>query len=141
MARCTAQTKKGARCRMNAQRDSKWCCTHDPSRKKEQKEAQVAGGRARAARTLEPKTPPPSLRTVDDALELLEGTIHQIRTGAIDRAVGNAVVQAVNVARPFIMAASGAGESELPEARLPRSGTDAREFLRERLGRDYGGTN
>ena len=100
MTKCKATRADGEPCRAEAQTGKGYCFFHDPARAEDRHKAKVAGGKAGKLATLPAVKPwrgePGAvdvLRSVTPAeLEnLLCETIDDVRTGAIDPKVANAV--------------------------------------------------
>jgi hypothetical protein len=93
MATCEGRVRGGGRCRAKALDGSAFCYFHDPARSRSRAAGRRKGGqvRARKAAVLPEGTPPPPLASVPDVVSLLGETVHQVRTGAVDVKVSNAV--------------------------------------------------
>lgn len=94
---CKSTTKGGERCQAPAIDGSSFCFFHDPDLADERQRAQSSGGRNGATRTLPPSTPDLSVASSRDVVDLLSDTINQVRRGAIDPRVGNAVGYLANI--------------------------------------------
>ena len=100
MAKCRATRKDGAPCRAEAQSGREYCFFHDPAKTKERHDSKVAGGKAGKLATLAAVKPWRGVAGDVDVLkavtpvelvDLLCNTIDDVRTGAIDPKVANAV--------------------------------------------------
>lgn len=95
MAFCTSNTKAGKQCTAQAMQGATYCYRHNPDIPEADKiEASVAGGKRKAVLS---NADPVTLRNVDNIVALIESNINDVRTGAIDPRVSNAVVQNLNV--------------------------------------------
>lgn len=94
MAFCIAKTKAGKDCTAQAMQGATYCYRHNPDIPEAEKiQASTAGGRAtQVLANAEPVT----LRSVQSIVNLIESNINDVRKGAIDPRVSNAVVQNVN---------------------------------------------
>lgn len=100
MATCKARRKDGEPCHAEAQAGRPYCFFHDPDRAEARKESKVKGGKAGKLATLPIVKP---WRGQPGAVDVLRGvtlaelenlicdTIDDVRTGAIDPRVANAV--------------------------------------------------
>ena len=100
MATCRATRKDGERCRAEAQSGRDYCFFHDPAKGEERHDSKVAGGKAGKLATLATVKPWRGVAGEVDVLkavapvelvDLLCNTIDDVRTGAIDPKVANAV--------------------------------------------------
>ena len=100
MAKCRATRKDGAPCRAEAQSGREYCFFHDPAKTEERHDSKVAGGKAGKLATLSTVKPWRGVAGEVDVLkavtpvelvDLLCNTIDDVRTGAIDPKVANAV--------------------------------------------------
>lgn len=100
MATCRATRKDGERCRAEAQSGRDFCFFHDPAKGEERHDSKVAGGKAGKLATLATVKPWRGVAGEVDVLkavtpvelvDLLCNTIDDVRTGAIDPKVANAV--------------------------------------------------
>ena len=100
MATCRATRKDGERCRAEAQSGRDFCFFHDPAKGEERHDSKVAGGKAGKLATLATVKPWRGVAGEVDVLkavtpvelvDLLCDTIDDVRTGAIDPKVANAV--------------------------------------------------
>jgi hypothetical protein len=83
----------GRRCQARAVAGSRWCFFHDPAKAEARKNASRSGGKRshRPAATLPAGAADAPLKTVGDVVNLLAETISQVRKGAIDTRIANAV--------------------------------------------------
>jgi hypothetical protein len=90
---CNYQKADGTTCKANALPGSSFCYFHDPARERERAEARRKGGRERSkkAAVLPAMTPDVEIKDVASVVRLLGETISQVRTGAIDPKIANAV--------------------------------------------------
>ena len=100
MATCRATRKDGEPCRAEAQSGRPYCFFHDPAKGEERHDSKVAGGKAGKLATLATVKPWRGVAGEVDVLkavtpvelvDLLCNTIDDVRTGAIDPKVANAV--------------------------------------------------
>ena len=100
MAKCRATRKDGDPCRAEAQSGSDFCFFHDPAKEVERHDAKVAGGKTGKLATLPAVKPWRGVAGEVDVLkavspvelvDLLCNTIDDVRIGAIDPKVANAV--------------------------------------------------
>ncbi len=100
MATCRATRKDGEPCRAEAQSGRDYCFFHDPAKGEERHDSKVAGGKAGKLATLATVKPWRGVAGEVDVLkavtpvelvDLLCNTIDDVRTGAIDPKVANAV--------------------------------------------------
>ena len=100
MAKCRATRKDGDPCRAEAQSRSDFCFFHDPEKEVERHDAKVAGGNTGKLATLPAVKPWRGVAGEVDVLkavspvelvDLLCNTIDDVRIGAIDPKVANAV--------------------------------------------------
>jgi hypothetical protein len=100
MATCKATRKDGDPCRAVAQSGSDYCFFHDPAKGEERHDAKIKGGQTGKAATLTVVKPWRGTAGEVDVLkavtpvelvDLLCNTIDDVRTGAIDPKVANAV--------------------------------------------------
>lgn len=100
MATCRATRKDGERCRAEAQSGRDYCFFHDPAKGEERHDSKVAGGKAGKPATLATVKPWRGVAGEVDVLksvtpvelvDLLCNTIDDVRVGAIDPKVANAV--------------------------------------------------
>lgn len=93
--RCNATTRAGKPCVASAGKDSNFCFLHDPHKEKERNEGRKKGGKARQGRLnellegcLDPDIAKAKLVTYEQVRDLLEDTVHHVRTGKLttDRA-------------------------------------------------------
>lgn len=100
MATCRATRKDGAPCRAEAQSGRDFCFFHDPAKGEERHDSKVAGGKAGKLATMATVKPWRGVAGQVDVLksvtpvelvDLLCNTIDDVRTGAIDPKVANAV--------------------------------------------------
>jgi hypothetical protein len=89
--KCTATRADGSPCGAHSQIGASFCFFHDPARSADRTEAQQAGGRQNRAQTLPDDTPDSPLATVADVVALLGDTINQVRRGALDPRIANAL--------------------------------------------------
>jgi hypothetical protein len=90
---CQHTRANGERCRGNAAGPDGLCFAHSPALSARRKAACRAGGKARSRRAavLPADTPVAPLGDAKDVGRLLEQTVHQLRTGALDVRVANGV--------------------------------------------------
>lgn len=95
MAFCVAKTKAGKDCTAQAMQGATYCYRHNPDIPEADKiQASTAGGRAtQVLANAEPVT----LRSVQSIVNLIESNINDVRKGAIDPRVSNAVVQNLGI--------------------------------------------
>ena len=93
---CEGVTSDGSRCQAAALPGSDFCFFHDPSKAAERHEAHAAGGRQNRMRTLDTAVPDVEIKDCGDVVELLKGTINQVRKGLIDPRVANSVAYLAN---------------------------------------------
>lgn len=95
MAFCIATTKAGKDCTAQAMQGATYCYRHNPDIPEADKiRASEAGGKAtQVLKDADPVT----LRNVDSIVTLIESNINDVRAGAIDPRVSNAVVQNLSV--------------------------------------------
>ena len=100
MATCKATRKDGDPCRAEAQSGSDYCFFHDPGKGDQRHEAKVKGGKTGKLTTLATTKPWRGVAgdvdilkgvTPVELVDLLCNTIDDVRTGAIDPKVANAV--------------------------------------------------
>ena len=100
MAKCRATRKDGDPCRAEAQSGRPYCFFHDPAKGEEIRDAKIKGGQAGKLATLAAVKPwlgtagdVAVLKTVSpvELIDLLCDTIDDVRLGAIDPKVANAV--------------------------------------------------
>ena len=100
MATCRATKKNGDPCRAEAQAGRDYCFFHDPTKAQERHDSKVKGGQTGKLATLATAKPWRGVAGEVDVLkavtpaelvDLLCNTIDDVRTGAIDPKVGNAV--------------------------------------------------
>ena len=100
MAKCRATRKDGAPCKAEAQSGREHCFFHDPAKAEERHDSKVKGGQTGKLATLATVKPWRGIAGVVDVLkavspvelvDLLCNTIDDVRTGAIDPKVANAV--------------------------------------------------
>jgi len=100
MATCRATRKDGEGARAEAQSGRDYCFFHDPAKGEERHDSKVAGGKAGKLATLATVKPWRGVAGEVDVLkavtpvelvDLLCNTIDDVRTGAIDPKVANAV--------------------------------------------------
>ncbi len=95
MAYCIATTKAGKDCTAQAMQGASYCYRHNPDIPEADKiQASVDGGKA--TQVLKDANPV-TLRNIDSIVNLIESNINDVRTGAIDPRVSNAVVQNLSV--------------------------------------------
>lgn len=90
-SRCRQVKADGTRCEAGVQSGSAFCFFHDPAKAAEREAAHRAGGRAGRTKVLPPGTPDVQLASVADVITFLGESINQVRRGAIDPKVANAV--------------------------------------------------
>ena len=100
MATCRGIKKNGEPCKAEAQAGRPYCFFHDPTKAQERHDSKVAGGKAGKLATLATVKPWRGVAGDVDVLksvtpvelvDLLCNTIDDVRTGAIDPKVANAV--------------------------------------------------
>jgi hypothetical protein len=90
--RCRFVSEAERQCKANAQLASEFCFFHDPVLEERRTAARRAGGIARTRPIVLPANLPAiSLHTAADVVELLGETINQVRRGALDLRVSNAI--------------------------------------------------
>lgn len=95
MAFCTSNTKAGKQCTAQAMQGATYCYRHNPDIPEADKiQASIDGGKRKAVLT---NANPVTLRDVNSIINLIESNINDVRTGAIDPRVSNAVVQNLSV--------------------------------------------
>jgi hypothetical protein len=111
MARCSAITKAGERCRLDAIPGAEWCYSHDPDRREERRQnarrAGRAGGRGR----------PGSGELVQIKREI-RSVIGGVLTGHITRPVGAVAFQGFNALLKAIETERRIKETEELEERI-----------------------
>jgi hypothetical protein len=111
--KCKGAKPDGSCCTVAALPGSDFCFFHDPARAGERQEAQALGGRRHCMKTLNADAPDVKVEDCQDVRLLIAETINQVRKGAIDPRVANAVGYLANV---FIKAVEqGDLESRLKE--------------------------
>lgn len=100
MATCRATRKDGKSCQAEAQSGREYCFFHDPAKTEERHDSKVKGGQTGKLATLTAVKPWRGVAGEVDVLkavtpvelvDLLCNTIDDVRTGAIDPKVANAV--------------------------------------------------
>lgn len=95
MAYCIAKNKAGKDCKTQAMRGASYCYRHNPDIAEADKiQASIKGGKRKAVLA---NADPVTLRDVNSIVTLIESNINDVRTGAIDPRVSNAVVQNLSV--------------------------------------------
>ena len=95
MAYCIAKTKAGKDCTAQAMQGASYCYRHNPDiPEADKQQASINGGKA--TQVLKDANPV-TLRNIDSIVNLIESNINDVRTGAIDPRVSNAVVQNLSV--------------------------------------------
>lgn len=90
--KCQARKKNGDRCSADAQSGKTVCVFHDPARASDGHRARRAGGLSRTrSAVLAADTPDHPLGTTTEIARLLGDSINQIRRGALDPRVANAM--------------------------------------------------
>lgn len=89
--KCIATKADGTQCQASALKDSDYCFFHDPAKAKERTAARKRGGQTGRATTLPATAPDLPLKDGRDVVVLLGQTINQVRRGAVDPRVANAV--------------------------------------------------
>ena len=100
MAKCKGKTKTGQPCGAEAQTGADFCFFHDPTQAQARHESKVKGGQAGKLATLATVKPWRGVEgeveimknpSTADLVNLLADSIDDVRTGAIDPKVANAV--------------------------------------------------
>lgn len=94
---CTGMKADGTSCRAAALPGSQFCFFHDPAKAAARRKAQSRGGLANRMATLPADAPAVKVEDSADVVKLLGETINQVRRGAIDPRVGNAVGYLTNI--------------------------------------------
>lgn len=94
---CKGAKPDGSGCTLSPLQGSDFCFFHDPARAAERREAQSLGGRHNHMKTLDPEAPDVKVENCQDVRLLIAETINQVRKGAIDPRVANAVGYLANV--------------------------------------------
>lgn len=95
---CNARKQDGSKCEANALAGSEFCFFHDPSKSADRRAAQSLGGQGNRMKTLSETTPDVKIQNSADVVVLICDTINQVRKGAIDPRVANAVGYLANLA-------------------------------------------
>lgn len=90
---CKHAKLNGEPCQAHALPGKRCCTFHEPALKQNRAEGRKRGGvnRSRPAATLPPETPDAPLSTVDDIINLLGQTVHQVRTGQLSVNAANSI--------------------------------------------------
>lgn len=100
MAKCKGKTKTGQTCNAEAQAGADYCFFHDPAQAQARHESKVKGGQAGKLATLAAVKPWRGVEgeivamrspTAEDLINLLADSIDDVRVGAIDPKVANAI--------------------------------------------------
>jgi hypothetical protein len=94
---CKGTKPDGSGCTCAPLPGSDFCFFHDPARAAERREAQSLGGRHNHMKTLDADAPDVKVENCQDVRLLIAATINQVRKGAIDPRVANAVGYLANV--------------------------------------------
>jgi hypothetical protein len=79
MANCNAKTKNGQACKAAAQKNSRYCFTHDPATRAQQAKARKAGGLARhTPHFADQDTLPANVATLEEARGILSYTLAEV---------------------------------------------------------------
>jgi hypothetical protein len=97
VTRCKAKKPDGTSCNSSALPGSNFCFFHDPAKAAERREAQALGGRQNRMKTLDSRASDVKIEDCGDVVALMSETINQVRKGAIDPRVANAVGYLANV--------------------------------------------
>jgi hypothetical protein len=97
VTRCKAKKPDGTRCNSSVLPGSNFCFFHDPAKAAERRGAQALGGRQNRLKTLYSRASDMKIRDCGDVVTLMSEAINQVRKGAIDPRVANAVGYLVNV--------------------------------------------
>src|SRR6266852_811396 len=97
VTRCKAKKTDGTRCNSSALPGSNFCFFHDPAKAAERREAQALGGRQNRMKTLDARASDVKIEDSGDVVALMSETINQVRKGAIDPRIANAVGYLANV--------------------------------------------
>ena len=93
--RCPGKTKSGRPCRAAVLPGSRFCLSHDPSRRAALAESRRRGGRTMAARlaakVLPAGSPNPALDGSRDVVVYVSATIGRVERGEVDPRVGNCI--------------------------------------------------
>jgi hypothetical protein len=91
--RCKATKNDGTPCKAGALPGGEFCYFHSPERAEQRAEARRAGGRERSrkAAVLPADSPDLRLKTAQDVAKALARTVNEVRKGAVDAKVANAV--------------------------------------------------
>ena len=111
---CTATKRLGGCCQAAALPGSDFCYFHDPAKAATRRQAQSLGGRGNRMVTLPADAPEVKVEDAADVVRLLGETINEVRRGAIDPRVANAVGYLSNI----VLAATGQRELESRLAEL-----------------------
>ncbi len=96
MPQCQHVKSDGSRCRANPQREAVFCFFHDPEKEAERAEASRSGGRVSTPKVL-PDSPKVAVNTSSAVCKLLGETLNQVRRGALDPKVSNAIGYLANI--------------------------------------------
>lgn len=88
---CRVKNAKGSQCKAPAMTDSDFCFFHNPNKTEERIKASQGGGMKNKAITLPKESEPINIFSSSHVLNLLNETIHQVRTGKLDPKVANCV--------------------------------------------------
>jgi hypothetical protein len=105
LKRCSGVTRDGSPCRARAQRDSRYCLSHDPERVTDLAEWRRRGGRASSNANRAKRQLPEGLLSVQALQALLGLTITEVRAGTIEPGVANSVAA---LARAYITVSEAA---------------------------------
>jgi hypothetical protein len=94
---CAAVKRNAERCRTAALSGSDFCYFHDPAIAAERRDSQASGGSRHRIRTLDSTAPDVQIERCADVVVLVTQTINQVRKGAIDPRIANAVGYLANV--------------------------------------------
>ena len=105
---CKATKSDGGTCQAAALPGSDFCYFHDPATAAARRRAQSLGGRGNRMASLPTDAPDVKVENGADVVRLLGETINQVRRGAIDPRVANAVGYLANI----LLGATGQRELE-----------------------------
>jgi hypothetical protein len=126
---CTATKKDGTPCTMLHLPDSQYCGHHDPRLADKRKLASSLGGQARHHRHLKGEIVPVKFRTMEDAFNLLEWTIGDLR--CLERSIsrGKAIGNLIQVGMKVLEV--GSMEERIRRLEAAVHGRDNRETIFE----------
>lgn len=122
---CEAMSVDGQPCRATPMKNSPFCYQHsdDPSVAEHRDRSRRLGGLvATRQRVLQPDTPAPKLDNPTSVREVIEETIHQVRTGTLAPNVGNCVLYGIGIALKLAELELSADVARLERLLLKRRG-------------------